>query len=87
MIPNAKPLAMPKLALWLFERGLVAADLVEPLEKSSESIRRYCLPFGHADRRIPDEETLTKIFQLTDGEVNPLDFYPEHLRGEKETSQ
>ena len=40
-----------------------------------ETIRRWRLPFGDSDRRIPDETAMAPIFEFTQGEVPPASFY------------
>jgi hypothetical protein len=37
--------------------------------------RRWCLPFGHKDRLIPNELFMDRIVLLSNGEVMPNDFY------------
>lgn len=64
----------PKLAQWMFDRGLVPADLSASLQVSSETIRRYCLPIGHPERRRPHGAVMRRIVNLTSGEVQPPDF-------------
>lgn len=77
----------PKLSDWLWRRGMKPRHLAERLGISAQSARRYCLPFGHADRRIPSEEALEAIFAWTKGEVSAADFYPPHLRPRVEPQQ
>ena len=40
--------------------------------------RRWCLPRGHKDRLIPNENYMDKIILLTNGEGMPNDFYVRH---------
>lgn len=74
---NAKPLPLPKLTLWLVERGLNATDAAQAIGVTPYTVRRYCLPFGHAERRIPREKTLERITAWTGGEITANDFYPQ----------
>lgn len=74
-----EPVARPKLARWMFERGLKPRHATGPLRIGELSVRRYCKPFGDPERRIPDEQTMARIVAWTAGEVTPADFYPPHL--------
>ena len=65
----------PKLALWMFLRGLKLKDAVGPLGVQAEQVRRYCLPFGDALRAVPPPAVMRKIQVWTQGEVGPSDFY------------
>lgn len=65
----------PKLALWMFLRGLKLRDATQPLGVQAEQVRRYCLPFGDPLRVVPPAAVMTKIVQWTAGEVGPADFY------------
>lgn len=74
----------PTLARWMFERGLRPKDAIGALGVSGESIRRYCLPFGHADRQVPTEPVMLRIRDWTSGAITPADFYPPHLNAARE---
>jgi len=37
--------------------------------------RRWCLPPGDEDRKIPSAKFMQAIVRITDGEVQPNDFY------------
>ena len=75
------PIDRPKLAHWMFVRGLKPKDGATPLGCTAQTVRRLCLPFGHPERRIPDEAQLERIVSWTDGEVTAPDFYPARLNG------
>lgn len=65
----------PKLALWMFERDLNPEDGARAVGCSPETIRRYCRPFGHPDRRMPHPDRMARIVAWTGGVVQPGDFY------------
>lgn len=75
------PIARPKLASWLFERGINTAAAAEALECSEQTVLNMCKPFGEASRTVPREALLEKIVAWTEGAVTAVDFYPPHLRG------
>lgn len=79
MTETFPPVARPRLAIWLFERNVSTAAAADALAVSSESVRRYCLPFDHADRRLPHAEIMERIVAWTAGAIQPADFYPPHL--------
>lgn len=76
MKPNAKPLPLPKLAIWLFSRGIRLKAAGGLFGCSAEAVRRYTLPFGDPDRRTPPADTLEKIEAETAGEITAADFDP-----------
>lgn len=76
-----EPVERPKLARYLWERRLSAAVVAPIFGCSPETVRRYCLEFGHADRMVPGQTILKRIVQYTEGEVSAADFYPAHLNG------
>jgi hypothetical protein len=80
---NAKPLALPALTLWLVERGLNPTDAARELHVSPYTIRRYCLPFGDPERRIPRPEIIERITVWTAGAITANDFYPQPDLGPK----
>lgn len=71
----------PKLATWLFERGLTPKTPIvgERLGVSYESVRRYCLPFDAPGRVVPPRDVLERIVAWTEGEVTVEDFYEPQL--------
>lgn len=69
-------LERPKLAQWMWLRGLRAKDGADALDCGVELVRRLCLPFGDPLRRIPSERMMLQIQAWTDGDVGPADFYP-----------
>lgn len=38
-------------------------------------VRRWCLPLDDDSRKIPRKEMMRKIYKLTNGQVQPNDFY------------
>ncbi len=71
----------PRLAGWIFDRAITRRAAAAALECSYDSLRRYCLPFGDPERRIPDEQTIARIVAWTEGDLSAADFYPAHLAG------
>lgn len=82
MPPIPDPVERPKLAHWLWVRGLKPAHIAAHLQVTPEAVRKYCLEFGHPARAMPGREVLARISELTKGEVAERDFYPPHIRGE-----
>ena len=57
-------------------QGLTYKRLAELIgAKHPTMARRYCLPHGHKDRMIPQIEYMERIMTLTNGQVQPNDFY------------
>lgn len=81
MRATPSPIARPKLASWLFERGISNAAAAAALECSEQTILNMCKPFGENSRTVPREALLEKIVAWTEGAVTAVDFYPAHLRG------
>lgn len=79
MTESFPTVARPTLAKWLFDRNVSTAFAAEALQVSGESVRRYCLPFDHPDRRLPGAEIMERIVAWTGGAIQPADFYPPHL--------
>ena len=75
------PISRPKLAAWLFDRGISNAAAAAVLECSEQTVSNMCKPFGEAGRTVPREALLEKIVTWTEGAVTAVDFYPPHLRG------
>lgn len=75
------PIARPKLAAWLFERGISNAAAAKVLNTSEQSVTNWCKPFGDPERAVPREAALERIVEWTEGSVTAGDFYPSHLRG------
>lgn len=67
----------PKLAVWMFARGLRMPAAARTLGVSTEQVRRWCAAFDDPIRRIPRPEMMRRIVDWTGGEVTPADFYPE----------
>lgn len=81
-IPAApEPVSRPRLARFIWERGLTLKEAARPLGCSYEQLRLICLPFGHVDRRVPRDALLARIVNWTGGEITAADFYPPHLTG------
>ena len=65
----------PKLAQYLFDRGMTYREASVPLETTHETVRRMCLPFSDPQRRVPRPPLMTRIQAWTQGEISPADFY------------
>lgn len=76
------PKPLPKLAFWLFERGIPRGLFAERIGRKRQQVDQYCLPFDNPDRDIPVPAVMEQIVELTGGQVTPADFYPPHLNGE-----
>ena len=76
-----RTITRPKLALWMFQRGLLPKHAAPELGVGREQVRRYCLPFGDPLRAIPTEGVMERIVAWTRGEITPADFYPPKLFG------
>ena len=70
------PIKRPKLAQWLWERGLVFRDVEADLGRSYEYIRQVCLPFSDPARKQPDDAFIERAESFTAGEVTRKDFDP-----------
>lgn len=73
------PQPRPKLAWFIFERGLELKVVASALGCSYEQVRLICLPFSDDRRRVPGAGLMERIVAWTDGVVQPIDFYPPHL--------
>tara|TARA_B100000989_G_scaffold118022_1_gene86852 strand:- start:441 stop:653 length:213 start_codon:yes stop_codon:yes gene_type:complete len=43
----------------------------------AQMARRWCLPMKHKDRLVPRQRYMSRIIELTKGEVQPNDFFIE----------
>lgn len=68
------PILRPKLAHFMWARGLRLKDLEAPTGRSHEYIRRVCLPFSDPARTVPDDEFIGRVEAYTAGEVSKADF-------------
>lgn len=85
-LPTAPaPLNRPKIALFIWQRGLDYHGFGKAVGRTREWARLVCLPFDDPRRRIPDEADLARIYAWTKGEVSPADFYPPALQALRET--
>ncbi len=58
-----------KLAEWIEAKEISHQEFGDRIGKSQAAISRYA-----SGKRMPDEDTLIKIFKETDGDVTPNDF-------------
>ena len=71
----------PKLAKWMFERGIKPAEAARHIGVSAVTVRQYIRPFGDLARQVPSQSVLAKIIAWTQGDVTVADFYPPELSG------
>lgn len=68
------------LLKWKIKNGYTWKGLAHALDVSDGNIiRRWCLPLNDPARKIPRKEMMLKIFKLTEGEVEPNDFYLQRI--------
>ena len=61
---------------WRLERGLSYRKLASLMDSPHATVaRRWCLPAEHKDQMIPSPAKMLAIYRLTDGSVQPNDFY------------
>lgn len=58
-----------KLADWLTAHDVSTQTFADRIGKSQAAVSRYA-----SDKRMPEHETLIKIYEETAGEVSPNDF-------------
>ena len=66
---------MKTLAKHLDDLDLSHDEFADELGVKPERVRRYCLPIGHSEYRIPRFEMMRVIFTATRGVVEPNDYY------------
>lgn len=82
-LPDIRPIRpRPKLAQWLFDRCYSDGDAAELFNCSRQAVDYWTRPFDEPSRRTPQGPSLTRIVEVTRGEVTAADFYPPHLNGE-----
>lgn len=59
-----------KLKDWLDREEISNATFAAKIERTSEAVRRYA-----SGERVPDKETMPKIFDATGGAVTANDFF------------
>lgn len=90
-LPTALPLPhgddRPLLYYWLGARRLKNREAADRIGVHAQSLYRYMLPFGDANRQVPTPSALERIVALTGGEIGAAHFYPPHLRGQVRTGK
>lgn len=81
------PRPRPRLAAFIFDRGLDLKDVGDAIGCSHEQVRLICLPFGDPKRRVPGAELMERIVLWTNRAVTPSDFYPPELLGAEGAAQ
>ena len=59
-----------KLKEWIEKSGKTMKEFADDLKSNYEDVRRYC-----AGEVIPRPDRMAKIVEITNGEVQPNDFY------------
>ena len=58
------------------DKGLSLSALARELGAAHATVvRRWCLPPGHPEAQIPHQKYMYAIIELSDGKVQPNDFY------------
>ncbi len=70
------PIGRCGLERFIWERGLILADLAQVMGCSIEHARRCCLPFPHPDRKTPNPDQVERIYAWSEGAVSAADHYP-----------
>lgn len=81
-MPRSEPpkiISRPKLALWLWLRGLTNADAAAVAGVGREQVRRYCLAFSDPMRVVPPTDVIAAFYEWTGGDVTAADYYPAEL--------
>lgn len=76
MPPPPAEKVFPAFAHWLFRRTISLRAAARILDINHETVRRWALPFGHPERREPDDEAKRRIDNWSCGEVPPESFTP-----------
>lgn len=79
-IRQRQPVLRPGFARWMWDRDLGLREVADAVGCSYEQVRRICLPFGDANRRVPDQALITRIHELTCGEIGVQHWYPSELQ-------
>lgn len=74
--PFPDPIARPKWAFVLWERGLGLDEVAPILGRSREYVRQLGLPWNHRKRVVPTPEEADLIEAWTGGAVTRADFEP-----------
>ena len=64
-----------KYRAWFEGSGRTLTDVARELQVSVEAVRRYV-----EEKRIPGKYIMLRIVKMTDGAVQPNDFYPENQK-------
>jgi hypothetical protein len=75
----AEPRERPKMATWLWERGLTAAFLGEKTNSTRQAASNWLRPFDDPRRVVPSEEVIGICVVMTRGVITAADWYPPSL--------
>lgn len=69
----------PKLWRYYRDRGLTRVQVSEVCDRTPEWVRLICLPFDDPKRRVPSPDDVQRLWEWSDGEISPSDWYPPAL--------
>jgi len=74
--------SLNKLEDYRTRNKITYKQLANTLEIHERTARRHCKPLGDLDFHLPIQKTMVKIIMITEGYVQPNDFY--HITLKKE---
>jgi hypothetical protein len=74
--------SLNKLEDYRTRNKITYKQLADTLEIHERTARRHCKPLGDLDFHLPIQKTMVKIIMITEGYVQPNDFY--HITLKKE---
>jgi hypothetical protein len=75
----------PKLREVRIANGWTVQRLADEVEaKDHMTVYRWELPFGHPERRVPQEPFMSRLYVLFRGEVDPNGFYDLPVIGQQD---
>ena len=74
--------SLNKLEDYRTRNKITYKQLADTLEIHERTARRHCKPLGDMDFHLPIQKTMVKIIMITEGYVQPNDFY--HITLKKE---
>jgi len=74
--------SLNKLEDYRTRNKITYKQLANTLEIHERTARRHCKPLGDLDFHLPIQKTMEKIIMITEGYVQPNDFYHIALKQE-----
>ena len=74
--------SLNKLEDYRTRNKITYKQLAGTLEIHERTARRHCRPLGDLDFHLPIQKTMVKIIMITEGFVQPNDFYHVTLKKE-----